>query len=284
MRHVNDVENVALRQSVAELAGRFKASAPPPDAAGNKADTPLRRRPPRSLELPEIHRDVQQSSGVTTTLPTKAKRNSALIEKLQANLALSPSALIPSPKSPGFRTPLPSTIAMVTTSSSTVPASPVSLITAVPLTMEESPTSFEAPPTAVEGSILSNMNKGRARLSVRRRPPSRHHRKSSSGDDVGVDNDETDMPPCSPAKPDSKVEGGGAEEDGDEDIFISNGFLRLKSKMEKDKPEEEDQSKANVQPPGGAEEMESSLVQTQEDDPGPTVTGPTEDMTNKLRS
>ncbi|XP_044077275.1 duboraya isoform X2 [Siniperca chuatsi] len=96
-------EEAPSRRSVAELAGRFKGSAPPHDAAGNETDKPVRRRPPRSLQLAKTHGDEQEPPGVTSPLPAKAKRNSALIEKLQANLALSPTALLPSPKSPGFR-------------------------------------------------------------------------------------------------------------------------------------------------------------------------------------
>ncbi|TMS13871.1 CapZ-interacting protein [Larimichthys crocea] len=187
-------EEAPSRRSVAELAGKFKRSAPPPDAAGHESEKPVRRRPPRSLNLPKPQGDDQEPPGVTS--PIKPKRNSALIEKLQANLALSPSALLTSPKSPGFRLlppafPLPSAgstqVSTVTTSSTPTPTSPV---VASPLTEDEGPASFETPPTVAEGSILSNDSiKGRARHSIRRRPPSRRHRKSSSGDEVGVANE-----------------------------------------------------------------------------------------------
>ncbi|XP_054481188.1 duboraya isoform X2 [Anoplopoma fimbria] len=106
-------EEAPSRPSVAELAGRFKGSTRPHDAAGNEAEKPVRRRPPRSLQLNKTPGDDQEPPGVTSSLPAKAKRNSALIEKLQANLALSPTGLLPSPMSPGFRllpyafTPLP---------------------------------------------------------------------------------------------------------------------------------------------------------------------------------
>ncbi|KAM6911440.1 duboraya [Lycodopsis pacificus] len=186
-------EEAPARRSVAELAGRFKGSSGPHDAAGNETEKPVRRRPPRSLQLHKTTGDDQeQPTGVTSPLPAKAKRNSALIEKLQANLALSPT-LLPSPMSPGFKLqppgsapPCPGSASVFGVFQSTPPpARP--LTTTSPWPEEEGPASFEAPPTVEEGSILSNTSiKGRARHSIRRRPPSRRHRTSSSGDEVGV--------------------------------------------------------------------------------------------------
>lgn len=125
----------------------------------------------------------QKPSGVTS--PVKAKRNSALIEKLQvgprrsscthimnamtsshflpqANLALSPANLLPSPKSPGFRllppfSPPSSPSPTAGTPSPTL-TSPSSISTSL-VTEEEGPVSFEAPPTAADGSLLMNVNK-----------------------------------------------------------------------------------------------------------------------------
>nr|XP_057942080.1 duboraya isoform X2 [Doryrhamphus excisus] len=220
---LQETQEALSRPSVAELAGRFKGSPPPQDAAVRETEKPVRRRPPRSLQLPKIHGDEQERpTGVTS--PVKVKRNSALIEKLQANLALSPSALLPSPKSPGFRlmppfSPPPSPSPTAGTPSSTLsPSSPVSMCLSV--TEEEGPTSFEAPPTAAEGSLLSSVNKGRARHSLRRRPPSRRHRKSSSGDE------QTD-PPSS--QPDHET----TERDGEGRIFNNeNGGDVEESKTE----------------------------------------------------
>ncbi|XP_056253445.1 duboraya isoform X2 [Seriola aureovittata] len=215
-------EEAPSRRSVAELAGRFKGSAPPHDAAGNETDKPVRRRPPCSLQLPKTHGDDQeQSPGVTSPLPAKTKRNSALIEKLQASLSLSPSGPIPSPKSPGFRllppafppaSPSSAPVTAVTTSSTVTPTSPV---TASPVTEEEGPASFEDPPTLAEGSILLSMNKSRARHSLRRRPPSRRHRKSSSGDEVGVTNDVADKATAGG--------GGGEKEEAAGEVFKKEG-------------------------------------------------------------
>ncbi|XP_035480488.1 duboraya, partial [Scophthalmus maximus] len=191
-------EEAPSRRSVAELAGRFRGSTCPHVAAGNETEKPVRRRPPRSLQLPKTNGDDQEPPGVTSPLPAQTKRNSALIEKLQASLALSPSPQLPSPKSPGFRLllpafPLPSPgltpETTVTTSSTPTPTSPIA---ASPIAEEEGPASFEAPPSAEEGSILPSINKSRARHSIRRRPPSRRNRNSSSGDEVGVANDVAD--------------------------------------------------------------------------------------------
>uniref|UniRef100_A0A3Q2ZKW1 CapZ-interacting protein-like n=1 Tax=Kryptolebias marmoratus TaxID=37003 RepID=A0A3Q2ZKW1_KRYMA len=175
-------EEAQPRPSVAELASRFKGSNPP---LNNEADKPVRRRPPRTLQLPKPQGDDQEAPPPVTS-PSKVKRNSALIEKLQANLALSPTAPL---KSPGLRVlPLPfpppssgsTPTSLVTTPSSVTPTSPV---LTYPQT-EEGPASFEAPPSAEDGNILASINKGRARVSIRRRPPSRRHRKSSGGDEV----------------------------------------------------------------------------------------------------
>ncbi|XP_054610139.1 duboraya [Dunckerocampus dactyliophorus] len=227
-------EEALSRPSVAELAGRFKgSSSPTQDAAVRETERPVRRRPPRSLQLPKIHGDEREmSAGVTS--PVKVKRNSALIEKLQANLALSPSALLPSPKSPGFRllplfSPPPSPSPTAGTPLSTLsPSSPVS--TCLLVTEEEGPTSFEAPPTAMEGSLLTNINKGRARHSLRRRPPSRRHRKSSSGDEVGVATEQTDTPS-------SQLDHETTERDGEGRLFNNkNGDHVEESKSDETKP------------------------------------------------
>ncbi|KAG7224722.1 hypothetical protein INR49_004613, partial [Caranx melampygus] len=194
-------EEAVSRRSVAELAGRF--TAPPHNAAGSEAEKLVRRRPPRTLPLPTTRGDEQeQSPGVTSPLPSKAKRNSALIEKLQVRLGSFPCSpgLQPHPLSkepwlqllPPTLTPTSPGSAPETVVTSLCTVTPTSPVTASPVTEEEGPTSFEAPPTVTEGSILPSMNKSRARVSIRRRPPSRRHRKSSSGDEVGVTNDSTD--------------------------------------------------------------------------------------------
>ncbi|KAM9781494.1 capZ-interacting protein-like isoform 2-T5 [Syngnathus typhle] len=178
------------RPSVAELAGRFKVSSPP---FASETEAPVRRRAPRSLQLPKSHEDEQERpSGVTS--PVKAKRNSALVEKLQANLALSPAALLPLPMSASFRLPPPLFKPPTPTagSPSSTPTSPGPNFTPL-ASEEEGPVSFEAPPAAAAEGCLLNVSKSRARHSIRRRPPSRHRAKSGSGAEVGVATEELDI-------------------------------------------------------------------------------------------
>ncbi|KAK9537050.1 hypothetical protein VZT92_006788 [Zoarces viviparus] len=238
-------EEAPSRRSVAELAGRFKGSSRPHDAAGNETEKPVRRRPPRSLQLPKTTGDDQeQPTGVTSPLPAKAKRNSALIEKLQANLALSPTTLLPSPRSPGFKLlppaftpPSPSSAPVFGVFSSTPPPPASPLNTTSSWTEEEGPASFEAPPTVEEGSILSNTSiKGRARHSIRRRPPSRRHRTSSSGDEVGV-----------------AIEGEEATEAEDKTTTTTGGETDEGKEDKTDKSHEEDESEINDETRGDDE-------------------------------
>ncbi|XP_061595121.1 duboraya [Cololabis saira] len=239
------------RRSVAELAGKFKGSGPPLNnsVAGSEAEKPVRRRPPRSLQLTQVHGDGQETpvDGVSS-VPHRPKRNSALIEKLQANLALSPTG--PPLKSPGIRMlplaftpPSPgSAPACMVTTPSTMPTSPTS---ASPLT-EEGPTSFEAPPSAAEGTLLQSISKGRARVSIRRRPPSRRHRKSSSGDAYDA---EDGQPNTQTETEDAAGGGGGGEE---EEVFKKESQMNASESHE----EEESRSSSEVKEKDGASSLQ----------------------------
>ncbi|KAM4546720.1 duboraya [Fundulus diaphanus] len=252
------------RRSVAELAGKFKGPAPQPhSAAGNQADKAVRRRPPRTLQLPNAHTDqTQPPSGAAS--PPKARRNSALIEKLQANLTLVSPTAAPL-KSPGlkmlplgFSPPVP----MVTTSSTAAPTSPAPTS---PLT--ESPTSFEAPPSAGDGNILQSINKGRARVSIRRRPPSRRHRKSSSGDDMGVGHDVADTHLSSGVEGQEKTTsagggGGGGEEEGEE-VFMEKGPTEASTPPERKETREEEETKSSTDVKEKEEEEEGTCASQQ---------------------
>ncbi|KAJ8405882.1 hypothetical protein AAFF_G00313190 [Aldrovandia affinis] len=150
-------EDTLVKHSVAELAGMFKGHAPP-KPAGIEGGKPIRRRPPCSLKL-HTKKDggegEEEKSPIISPHPPKVKpKSSPLIEKLQANLALSPTGPQLPPKSPG-RQP----------------------------SMEEAPTSFEKP---AEGAVLPSINKGRVRLSIKRRPPTRQHRKSCGEEGEGA--------------------------------------------------------------------------------------------------
>ncbi|KAJ8391435.1 hypothetical protein AAFF_G00089090 [Aldrovandia affinis] len=146
---------------------------------------PVRRRPPRSLQLkkPEEHSDEEKHAGASPHAPKAKPRNSPLIEKLQANLALTPTALLPPSKSPEVRLQPTSSSPSPTLGPPSPALCPPSPALGLPspglspalLSEEEAPVSFEDPP---EGSVLPSFNKDRARLSFRRRPPSRQHRKS----------------------------------------------------------------------------------------------------------
>ncbi|XP_030255345.1 capZ-interacting protein [Sparus aurata] len=164
-------ENSPSKPSVAELAGRFKGHILPMPTSND--ELPFRRRPPCSLKLKNQKEDNEESEkSIVSPNPFKIKmKNSPIIEKLQANLALSPTALLPSPKSPEVKLqPAPL--------SPTTPCSPLSP-TLRPLhqsSEEEDAVSFNNPP---EGTPLPSFNKTRARLSFKRRPPTRQHRRSA---------------------------------------------------------------------------------------------------------
>ncbi|XP_045694492.1 capZ-interacting protein isoform X2 [Phyllostomus hastatus] len=129
--------------SVAQLAGRFREQ-----AAATK----------------------EKSAHNASHLPKVKVKSSPLIEKLQANLAFDPAALLPgaSPKSPGLK----AAVSPFHSPPST-PSSPG----VRPQEPEEVPISFDQPP---EGSHLPCYNKVRTRGSIKRRPPSRRFRRSQS--------------------------------------------------------------------------------------------------------
>lgn len=170
---------VVKKRSVAELAGKF--SCPIAHMTDAEVNKPVRRRPPRSLPLPTNNDSAQahEEKGAET-VSTRKNRNSALIEKLQANLTLSPTGPPVFPKSPGIKLVVPCF-------SPGSPSSPSSPPVAGTPKEEETVASFESP---ADGSVLKSINKGRARLSIKRRPPSRRHRKSSA-DEAGDEMDKT---------------------------------------------------------------------------------------------
>ncbi|XP_041518201.1 capZ-interacting protein isoform X1 [Microtus oregoni] len=164
----------SAQPSVAQLAGRFREQAAV--ARETPASKPTRRKPPCSLPLfppkVELGQNGEEKSPSNTSHPPKIKvKSSPLIEKLQANLAFDPAALLPgaSPKSPGLK-------AMVSPfhSPPSTPSSPG--IRSQP-EAEEVPVSFDQPP---EGAHLPSYNKVRTRGSIKRRPPSRRFRRSQS--------------------------------------------------------------------------------------------------------
>ncbi|RVE63354.1 hypothetical protein OJAV_G00135310 [Oryzias javanicus] len=270
-------------RSVFELAKKFKDSPAAPNINTEKeAVKPVRRRPPRTLQIPKAAGDEQPPPGLTSPLSSKPKRNSALIEKLQANLALSPTG--PPLKSPGVRaTPLTFTppspgSALVSAVSLGSPTSPLTS----PVIEEEGPASFEAPPSAAEGTILTSINKARARVSIRRRPPSRRHRKSSSGDEASTNHSTSDSQPHSLEEEMAKggeerggEERGGEERGGEERGGEERGGEEASQEdPTKSPPQEEEKMRSSVEegaeegeaPSGSSKEEEEKSTETQKED------------------
>ncbi|XP_050189615.1 capZ-interacting protein isoform X1 [Myiozetetes cayanensis] len=173
--------------SVAQLAGKFKEQAANITAKEVPPHKPTRRKPPCSLPLyshktETSDNDEQKRSPNACPLPKVKVKSSPMIEKLQANLAFSPAALLPgvSPKSPGLKA--------LVSPFSTPPSTPSSPGTQIqPSEASETPVSFDQPP---EGTQLQFYNKVRTRGSIKRRPPSRRFRRSLSeygdGEDLGL--------------------------------------------------------------------------------------------------
>ncbi|KFQ06560.1 CapZ-interacting protein, partial [Haliaeetus albicilla] len=188
--------------SVAQLAGKFKEQAANITGKEVPPHKPARRKPPCSLPLyphktETSDNDEQKRSPNACPIPKVKVKSSPMIEKLQANLAFAPAALLPgaSPKSPGLKA--------LVSPFSTPPSTPSSPgIQSQPSEGNETPVSFDQPP---EGTQLQFYNKVRTRGSIKRRPPSRRFRRSLSeygdGEDLGVNI----------SSPEN-----GAKEDGDE--------------------------------------------------------------------
>ncbi|XP_041949768.1 duboraya isoform X4 [Alosa sapidissima] len=196
--------NPVIKVSVAELAGKFKDHSVSSCAGYDGQNKPVRRRPPRTLQIPatgdESQAEEQKSDGAAARPARSRNRNSALIEKLQSNLALSPLALsptpmLPSPKSPGLRLQPPG-------SSPNCPSSPVAPMPRAGKKPVEAPASFESP---ADAALLPSINKGRARLSVRRRPPSRRVRRAGEEEMDGEGGGSGTSSPMEPADGESEA-------------------------------------------------------------------------------
>ncbi|CAN9510929.1 unnamed protein product [Ophioblennius macclurei] len=176
------MEDSPSKPSVAELAGRFKGHILP--MPNPNEELPFRRRPPCSLKLRNQTDNSEESDkGSVFPAPPKIKtKNSAIIEKLQANLALSPTALLPSPKNPEVKLQPAAPLSPATARSPMSPLTP-NQQPSHPSSEEEEPVGFDGPPP--DGALLPSFNKTRPRLSFKRRPPTRKHRRSA-GDESGA--------------------------------------------------------------------------------------------------
>ncbi|XP_049928524.1 LOW QUALITY PROTEIN: capZ-interacting protein [Epinephelus moara] len=212
------MEDSPSKPSVAELAGRFKGHILPMPTSND--EVPFRRRPPCSLKLQHQKDDEESDKTIVSPNPFKIKvKNSAIIEKLQANLALSPTALLPSPKSPEVKLQ-PAPLSPTTPCSPQSPLSPT-LRSSRQSSEEEDPITFDSPP---EGTTLPSFNKTRARLSFKRRPPTRQHRRSA-GEEAGAFG--SALSPCELNSP---------KENGDMDqVFEYGQSASLKEADERDR-------------------------------------------------
>uniref|UniRef100_A0A663NCR9 RCSD domain containing 1 n=1 Tax=Athene cunicularia TaxID=194338 RepID=A0A663NCR9_ATHCN len=217
--------------SVAQLAGKFKEKAANVPGKEVPPHKPTRRKPPCSLPLyshktESSDNDEQKRSPNACPIPKVKVKSSPMIEKLQANLAFAPAALLPgaSPKSPGVK----GLVSPFSTPPST-PSSPG--IQSQPSEASETPVSFDQPP---EGTQLQFYNKVRTRGSIKRRPPSRRFRRSLSeygdGEDLGVN----------VSSPEN-----GAKEDGDE-VFGPKGKT---DEAETGSKEQKKQTESDEKPP-----------------------------------
>ncbi|XP_068174322.1 capZ-interacting protein isoform X2 [Antennarius striatus] len=170
------MEDSPSKLSVAELAGRFKGHIFPMPTS--KDELPFQRRPPCSLKLQHQNDDEESDKTISFPKPFKIKMNSPITGKLQANLALSPTALLPSPKSPEVKLK-PEPLSPTTPCSQLSPSLGASHL----LNEEEDSISFNNPP---DSTPLPSFNKTRARLSFKRRPPTRQHRRSAGEEGRGV--------------------------------------------------------------------------------------------------
>ncbi|XP_010139493.1 PREDICTED: capZ-interacting protein, partial [Buceros rhinoceros silvestris] len=250
--------------SVAQLAGIFKEQAASLTGKEVPPHKPARRKPPCSLPL-YSHKtetsdsDEQKRSPNACPIPKIKVKSSPMIEKLQANLAFAPAALLPgaSPKSPGLKA--------LVSPFSTPPSTPSSPgVQSQPSDPHETPVSFDQPP---EGTQLQFYNKVRTRGSIKRRPPSRRFRRSLSeygdGDDLGVNI----------SSPEN-----GAKEDGDE-VFGPKGKTE---EAETGRKEQKKQTGSDKKPPSRrgssrSEDEEKGGKQTEEITPCKSNAGDTKE-------
>uniref|UniRef100_A0A3B1K5M8 Zgc:153184 n=1 Tax=Astyanax mexicanus TaxID=7994 RepID=A0A3B1K5M8_ASTMX len=200
-------ETSPVKPSVAELTGRFKGHALPMPMPVFEERKPFRNSPPCSLKIQ--NQTDGESEHEKPTVPSKPKlKSSPLIEKLQANLALTPTPLLNSPKSSeGKSTPL----CLIS------PCGPPShtLRPPQPHSEDEVPVSFEQP---AEGTPLPSINKSRVRLSFKRRPPTRQHRQSACEEAVS-DAQDGSTSPCASHSPEKNGEVfSAAQEETEEDL------------------------------------------------------------------
>ncbi|XP_030008309.1 capZ-interacting protein isoform X3 [Sphaeramia orbicularis] len=214
-----------------------------------------------------------------------------LFSPVQANLALSPTALLPSPKSPEVKLQPAAPLSPTTPCSPCSPLSPLSPLSprspvlkpSHPSSEDEDPVSFDSPP---EGTTLPSINKTRARLSFKRRPPTRQHRRSA-GEEGGALG--SALSPCELDSPKENGDGDGDQvfddpaeeaecrpkEDKDRDCDkTEDGETKDPQEEEKEEEEEEEEGGQNLETlkeerepseSGPAEENDGSSMKAEDD-------------------
>ncbi|XP_073674273.1 capZ-interacting protein isoform X2 [Garra rufa] len=185
-------EEAPVKPSVAQLAGKLKGHALP--MPGNMEVKSMRKSTCSLVINNQKDEEHEEKLSICPHPPKIKIKSSPLIEKLQANLALSPAVLLSPPKSPESKQPptASSLISPCSSLSSTLQPTQLSC-------EDEAPVSFEQP---VEGTPLLSINKSRARLSFKRRLPTRQHRKSACEETKWNEGND------SPCEPDSQQQNG----------------------------------------------------------------------------
>ncbi|XP_049582813.1 capZ-interacting protein isoform X2 [Syngnathus scovelli] len=225
-------------------------------------ESPFRRKPLCSLRFPiRDHEEANTNTNGTVPSPIKirTKNSSSIIERLQANLALSPSTLLPSPKVAEVNRQ-PDSPSLPLVAAATTPLSPTLLPTQLSVEEDEEgqgePVGFDSPP---EATSLPNFHKTRVRLSFKRRPPTRQHRRSTGEEATLFSRIPSPCQLHSPEAngdvvlqcPDRVTREEGEEGDGEEE--------------EEDRDCEEEQGE-RAEPPAEYGETQEGKVQTQETD------------------
>ncbi|XP_064157783.1 capZ-interacting protein isoform X1 [Anguilla rostrata] len=287
-------EKNSVSPSGSDHTGSSKGQNMPPPTGTEE----VRRRPPRTLQLNPAEQTAGGKPIFSSSAPRVRPRSSPLIEKLQANLALSPTTLLPTSRSSEVNLPPSPFSPGHAHSPFGLPSPALSSPGPTPGSEEEAPISFERPP---EGTALPSINKDRARLSFKRRPPTRQLRKSCSEEPAGEEGAAGGQSsPCQldgqqknegaeeeaertnrkvkgvRARKSSGRDGGGADEDGEETVAVTQ---EVKSAPDEapaapegeglpGEPCSEDRVRANQE--------EGAETQPQEEEEGENVIGPDE--------
>ncbi|XP_067896963.1 capZ-interacting protein-like isoform X2 [Heterodontus francisci] len=249
--------------SVAALASKFRQE-PSNTLEKNEKQLkgPIRKKPPCFLPLcgmknnteADHNADEKPSVNDSSRHPKlKLKTSSPLIEKLQANLLLSPTALLPGI---GPKSPLKSSVSPFASPAST-PDSPGA--------RSRSSESDGGPVTSdqpTEAEPLHSFHKSRARVSLKRRPPSRRFRRSVTEDVDNPGSPETEKPGNS----DKEIEPqqNGAEDEKSDDVFTDHGVQTDNADSKNSSSPKED-SLASPKEDSLASPKEDSLASPKED-------------------